>query len=95
VSRPKPPAARRGRPTGHVGSCLHCGKVGYSSRYAAKTAGRVLYPADHLSAYECKLQPAGEQPVWHIGHLPGAVVTGKLTRDHLAPPVRRTLPGQP
>ncbi|MCW2897763.1 MAG: hypothetical protein JWO67_28 [Streptosporangiaceae bacterium] len=94
MSRPKPPEARRGRPTSHLGRCLYCGKFGYPGRNAAKTAARALYPGDHLSAYECKLLPDDARPVWHIGHLPAAVAAGKLTRDHLVPPVRRLLPGQ-
>jgi len=59
---------------GHIGSCPATGKRAYLTRRAAKRAIRDLdssmhpYPCDHCG-------------FWHMGHLPKAVRSGRLTRS--------------
>lgn len=52
-----------------MGICPECGKVRYLYRNHAKRVARLLYPGDHLSAYQC-----GDY--WHLGHPPRRVVRG-------------------
>ena len=57
-----------------------CGKQAYRSRRDARTAARRLHPGDtRLSAYACQL----EDGAWHLGHLKGALVGGKIRRSYL------------
>lgn len=52
-----------------------CSKVSWSTRRAARRAGRRM-PADgHLAAYWCRKHQA-----WHIGHLAPAVIHGLRSR---------------
>lgn len=56
-----------------------CGKWIYAGRKAARRAARALHQGEHMSAYECRLQPGA----WHIGHLPPLVVRGRADRANL------------
>lgn len=46
-----------------------CGKVRYASRREARGAAHLLFPGDHLTAYQC-----GD--FWHFGHEPQRVIQG-------------------
>jgi len=65
-------AGRAGFPRS-IGTCPQCGKQSYLSRAQAKTAGRTINPAAHLSAYQC-----GEY--WHFGKLSSTVARGYGSR---------------
>ena len=47
-----------------------CGKVRYASRADARKAAHLLFPGDHLTAYQC-------DDFWHFGHEPLRVIQGK------------------
>lgn len=64
--------------------CPDCGKLRYLTRKGAKKAARMM-GAVSMSPYRC-----GD--FWHNGHLPGAVKTGRLTRDDLGPTRPRRWP---
>lgn len=73
----------RHRPNGWTSTCS-CGKRSYRTRGDAKAAARD-YPRPRPGAYECRDHPG----VWHLGHLPGSVVTGDQPRDQLPDPAPR------
>ena len=52
-----------------------CGKAIHLSRKAAKTFRRVHHPAGGLNVYRCTYTGA-----WHLGHLPGPVIAGRMAR---------------
>lgn len=58
------------------------GKIRYLTRTAARRRSRQLWPGNHFSEYRC-----GE--FWHFGHLPPAIVAGRLSRDGFAEVVQR------
>ncbi|KQY58348.1 hypothetical protein ASD11_01385 [Aeromicrobium sp. Root495] len=64
----------RSKTNGQVGTCVVCGKRGYASKQTAKRAMKRLYPGDHQSVYRC-----GD--VYHFGHLPMQVRSGKKSRS--------------
>lgn len=66
-----PPMRTRKR-VENVGVCQleTCGKVMYSSRADARKAAKLLFPGDHLTAYQC-----GD--FWHFGHEPLRVLHGE------------------
>lgn len=59
-------------------SCLVHGKRGYYSRRDAERAARMYHPGDHLDSYPCD-QGTG---LFHIGHLPIAVLKGGARRPN-------------
>ncbi|MEJ7648608.1 MAG: hypothetical protein WKF57_06075 [Nakamurella sp.] len=60
-------------------SCPSCGKVSYPTRVDAKRARRSRHPGEKMNVYVC----AGNPDVFHLGHLPGAVVRGDAVRDDI------------
>ena len=55
-------------------------KQGYSSKRWAKHAIRTRHTGDKgMSAYTC----ADGNGIWHIGHLPKAVVRGQIGREDI------------
>jgi len=65
------------KPTSAVAWCETHRKLMYPSRKGARKVAR-LHP-DHKVAYECSVQDG----YYHVGHLPPAVVEGRITRDRL------------
>ena len=79
------------RPKNHItwSTCRYCGKRGYPSRKAARRASQAAPSGGALNAYECPQVPDGFDPVWHLGHLPDPVASGRWPRALLGPPKRR------
>ncbi len=85
----------------YIGSCP-CGKRGYLTRRDAKRAAKETAkstPPDanrgHLDVYPCRLT---DSRLFHIGHLPPAVIRGNMSRDQIivaARPTRRNKGTQP
>lgn len=57
--------------------CAECGKRSYKSRKDGKTAIRSWHPGQGMSAYPCPVIDG----FWHIGHLPGVVREGWVSRS--------------
>jgi hypothetical protein len=68
-----PQVKQRGR---SCGTCERCLKAIYKTRRDARTAAKAQ-PDPECRAYKC---PAG---YWHFGHLPKAVIRGRMGRDSL------------
>ena len=61
------------------GECATCGKRNFATKWDAKTAIRRMKGRDGaLRAYRC-----GD--TWHIGHPPGALLRGDISRDEIRP----------
>ena len=58
--------------------CTGCGKVSYLSRRDAKKERR-RFRGSGMNAYPCP----ENQNVFHLGHLPPAVVHGLISRDQI------------
>ena len=58
--------------------CAECGKVSYVSRREAKKERR-RFPGSGMNAYPCPVSPG----VFHLGHLPPAVVHGLIGREEI------------
>lgn len=63
-------------------TCEPCGKRGWHTKDAAKTANRSLRQHERLSVYRCPVAPGNG---WHVGHLPAVVKAGQVSRDQLQP----------
>lgn len=63
--------------------CPECGKRGYYSKVLAKKARRNLRDG-HMGIYRCRYR----EDLWHVGHLPTQVITGKIARDDIFLPNR-------
>lgn len=57
-------------------TCPTCGKRRYTTRRLARKAAKRIHPGQHMSPYRC-----GQ--FWHIGHLPGPVLTGDSDRNRI------------
>lgn len=68
-----------------VGCCEPCGKKIYLNRKAARQAAKRLHAEDPPRPYRCLYHDAW----WHLGHLPGVVLDGEVSRDEY----RDHLPG--
>lgn len=65
-------------PLEQVGSCDVHGKILFRDRKTARMhARRTKSRSRRMNAYECDVHPG----LWHLGHLPGAVIRGELGRD--------------
>lgn len=70
------------------GRCPDCGKLRYLTRKAARLVIRRMRWRDgRLSAYRC-----GDW--WHIGHTPGIIRRGEVSRAEFDPTRRRPRPRQ-
>jgi hypothetical protein len=59
------------------GTCEDCGKQLWATRRDARQAARRIHPGEALHTYLCPHGNGGH----HIGHLPAAIVRGRVTRD--------------
>ena len=57
--------------------CAQHQKKGYISKREAKRAARMYHPGEHLNVYQCTTDVG----MWHIGHLPSAVVKRGVPRE--------------
>lgn len=84
-------SAARNNPAKHwresppIGFCEPCGKKIYLNRKAARRAAKRLHTEDPPRAYPCMVTDSW----WHVGHLPEAVVVGRIDRGEY----RAHLPG--
>lgn len=63
-----------------LGTCPTCGKTAHPSRKDAKAVRRQPgFKGQHFSVYQC------ESGWWHIGHIPGPVLRGDMSRADLPP----------
>lgn len=70
----------RGKP-GFYSVCAACGKRSFLTKKLAKRQAREIDPS--LRVYRCE----GNDEVWHMGHLPRAVIKGKIDRRTFYEPI--------
>ena len=75
MRRDKPFPSRKGKAV-EIGKCQKCGKISFPTKRDAKIFAKQHHPGEHMSQYRCS-SFGGD--VWHNGHPPRSIVTGKAS----------------